>query len=190
MTQSHIVEEPGMGRLEIFPLDTTEDALRGLLTDVFENHWDEIVFGPMVQGAVFEIHAPNAPTRIKAFDGYLTVNFGVWHFHLCIGAHKGSRKFPTPPKLAAHRRCSRAEMVRVLNSDGSPRSWQMRFFNGQDEQMMTVFLPSPFLTKEEKILKTPDWSRLAMWDKFRQTYLGLEPDPLDRTATGFSCGDH
>lgn len=66
----------------------------------------------------------------------------------------------------------------------------MRFFNGQDEQMMTVFLPSPFLTKEEKILKTPDWSRLAMWDKFRQTYLGLEPDPLDRTATGFSCGDH
>ncbi len=89
------VSEPGMGTLEIFPLATGELFLHDLIEDLFENHWRDIVFGSLIQGAVFEIRAPNAPTRISLLDDYLTVNFGAWHFHLCIGAHKGSRANPT-----------------------------------------------------------------------------------------------
>ncbi|NVJ92758.1 MAG: hypothetical protein HWE34_13940 [Methylocystaceae bacterium] len=190
MTHSFIIEEEGNGKMEIFPLDSREENLLEIFTDVFENYWDQVVFGPLVQGAVFEIHAPNAPTRITMLDGYLTVNFGSWHFHLCIGKHKGNRFFPISPKLAHHRRCQRAEMYRYLNSDGTPRSWGMRFYNGNDEQMITVFFPNPFISDEEKVLKIPDWSRLAMWNEFRQKYLGLEPDPLDQSGVKFRCGGH
>ncbi len=190
MLESFIREEEGMGRLQVFPLDTSEDNLRDVLTNVFENYWDRVVFGPLVQGAVFEIHAPNAPKKINVLDGYLTVHFGSWHFHICIGEHKGTRANPTSPELAYHRRCQRAEMYRILNSDDSPRSWGLRFFNGKDEQMMTVFFPNPFISDEDRILRDPDWSRLGMWDAFREKYLGLEPDPLDRTCEKFRCGGH
>ncbi len=188
MTRPRTVEEPGVGRVEIFPLPTEEDFLLGLLTDVFENHWHEIVFGSLVQGAVFEIAVPEAPKRIGLLDGYLTVHFGTWHFHVCIGEHTGPGKTPTPPEVAMHRRCARAEMVRALSGDGTPRSWQLRLFNGKDEQMMTVFFPHPYITRDENIRQEPDWSRLAMWDKFRALYLGLEPDPLDRSAGRSVCG--
>ena len=190
MTQSKIIEEEGMGRLEVFPLEASEENLFNILSNVFENYWDRVVFGPLVQGAVFEIHAPNAPTKINVLDGYLTVNFGSWHFHMCIGQHKGNRTNPTSAELAHHRRCQRAEMYRILNTDDSPRSWGMRFFNGKDEQMMTVFFPNPFISDEERILKNPDWSRLSMWNAFRQKYLGLDPDPQDQTCTRFRCGGH
>ncbi len=185
MASSHIIDEPGIGRLEVFPLEPALDVLQPLLTDMFENHWHEIVFGPMVQGAVFEIRPRSAPARIGVMDGYLTVDFGDWHIHLCIGPHKGPAREPTPADVAAHRQCGRAELYRILGHDGAPRSWALRLHNGEDEQMMTVFFPNPYLTNADKILKTPDWSRLAMWDKFRKTYLGLDPDPLDRTAKGF-----
>lgn len=182
------VNEPGMGTLELFPLPAAEDFLFRLLEDIFENHWRTIVFGSLIQGAVFEIRAPNAPTRISLLDGYLTVNFGAWHFHVCIGAHKGSRKQPADPALAAHRRTARAELYRGLDDDGAPTNWGLRLFNGHDEQQLTVFLPNPFLTDEGKILETPDWSRLALWDHLRKTCLGLGPDPRDRAAKGFSHG--
>ncbi len=182
------VEEKGMGTLEVFPLETTEETLFRLLEDVFENHWQTIVFGSMVQGAVFEIRAPNAPRRISLSDGYLTVDFGAWHFHVCIGPHKGSAKHPVEPTLAAHRRTARAELYRCLDSGGAPSSWGLRLFNGADEQQMTVFLPNPFLADDQKVLETPDWSRLALWDHLRDAYLGLAPDEKDRTAKGFSHG--
>jgi hypothetical protein len=190
MAESYIVTEPGVGRLEVFRLDTSQEALLALLTDVFENHWRDVAFGPLVQGAVFEIRAPNAPQRISLLDGYLTVNFGAWHFHLCIGEHKGPGRDPTPFDVAGHRRCKRAEMLRILGPGGAPSSWQMRFLNGRDEQMMTVFFPHPYITREDKIRKQPDWSQLAMWDKFRKTYLGLDPDPLDRAGEGMAFGGH
>ena len=67
------VDEPGMGVLEVFPLDTSEDFLFGLCKDIFEHYWSSIHFGILIQGAVWEIRAPNAPTRISLYDGYLTV---------------------------------------------------------------------------------------------------------------------
>jgi len=188
MSQSKIVEEPGAGRAEIFPLPTGEAFLHEMLKDAFENWWNQMVFGTLIQGAVFEIHAPNPPHRIGLLDGYLTVDFGAWHFHVCIGQNTGTRRNPTPPELARVRRTARAELVRFLRDDGTPRSWQLRLFNGRDENQLTIFFPNPCLDENDRFLKEPDWSRLAMWDAFRHNYLGLEPDPKDRTAHGFPCG--
>ncbi|BAI71419.1 hypothetical protein AZL_007810 [Azospirillum sp. B510] len=184
---SHVVEEPGMGRVEIFPLPTDQDLLLALLKDAFEVWWRDIVFGTLVQGAVFEIRAPNAPRKVSLFDGYLTVDFGAWHFHVCIGSHRGTPRNPVDPELARIRRTARAEMYRVLGSDGAPRSWGLRLFNGKGDQQMTLFFPNPFLGENDRILKEPDWSRLSMWDRFRERYLGLMPDPLDRSGRGFRC---
>ena len=49
-------------------------------------------------------------------------------------------------------------------------SWGLRLWNGLDEQMLTVFFPNPYLTDEQKILKEPDWNRLALWKQFREAY--------------------
>jgi len=185
-TSSRIEEGPD-GTLEIWSLSPTEDVLLRLLTELFEHHWSEITFGPLIQGAAWEVRAPGAPKKIGMFDGYVTVDFGPWHFHLCIGETRGTRSHPTPPELSAHRRTARAEFYRNLASrDGAPTSWGLRFFNGHDEQQMTVFLPNPFLSPEMRILKTPEWSHLELWDRLRQDYLGLAPDPRDRTGKGFA----
>jgi hypothetical protein len=66
----------------------------------------------------------------------------------------------------------------------------LRLFNGEDEQQTTILLPNPFLSVDsEKVLKTPDWSRLALWDRIRARWLGLtEPDPFDRSGRRFTHG--
>ena len=175
------VDEPGMGRLEIFPLEPTEAVLQQLLKEIFTEHWDKVQFGPLIQGAVWEIRATKSPEKIGMFDGYLTVDFGNWHFHVCIGEHKGTKTNPATPDLAAHRRTARAEFYRVINADGTPDSWGLRLFNGKDEQQITVFLPNPFLSGE-LLLQQPDWSKLALWDDLRHRYLGLQPDQKDRSG--------
>ncbi len=185
VVKSKIIEEFGNGTLEIFPIEPTEATLYALLKDTFENYWQEIQFGIMIQGAVWEIKAPNAPTRISIRDGYLTADLELWHFHLCIGEHKGSKKTPADPKLARIRRTSRAEFYRHINAEGAPQGWGFRMFNGNNEQQLTIFLPNPFLTTEMRITHSPDWSKLTLWNYLRKTYLGLEPDPNDQTGTRF-----
>jgi hypothetical protein len=66
----------------------------------------------------------------------------------------------------------------------------LRLFNGQGEQQTTILLPNPFLSPDsDKVLETPDWPRLDLWDGIRARWLGLiEPDPLDRSGCGFSHG--
>jgi hypothetical protein len=186
---SHTADEPGMGRVEIFPLDTGEETLFALVKRVFETYWPSIHFGTLIQGAAWEVKAPGAPRKIAMLDGYVTIDFGAWHCHLCIGPTTGIGSTPTPPDLAAHRRCRRAELYRTFNRhSGAPNTWGLRLFNGKDEQQMTVMLPSPFLGDDGKPLRAPDWQRLAAWDDLRQRFLGLPPDPLDRTGTGFTHG--
>jgi hypothetical protein len=185
-----VVDEDG-ATVEVFALPTDEASLLELMRDVFENHWQEITFGPLIQGAAWELRAAQAPEKINMFDGYLTVTFGVPHFHICIGEHKGPHNNRVAPELAQHRRTSRAELYRRLTSrDQAPVSWGLRLFNGKNEQQITVLLPNPFLHPEtDKILKKPDWSRLALWDKLRARWFGLtEPDPFDRSGTGFRHG--
>ena len=168
--------------VDIFELPTDEDSLKELFRNLFENHWREIIFGPIIQGAAYEFRAPSPPTYFGMFDGYLTVAFGVSHFHLCIGAHKGA-----PPELARHRQTSRAELYRRLDRTGAPVSWGLRLFNGAGEQQITVLLPNPFLDQaSNKILKAPEWNQLALWDELRARWLSLnEPDPIDRSGDRF-----
>jgi hypothetical protein len=187
--QSQVRDEPGMGRVEIFPLATDEAALLALLEQVFGTYWRSIHFGPIIQGAAWEVKAPGAPRKISLLDGYATVDFGPWHFHICIGPTAGIGSAPTPPELAQHRRCRRAELYRTFNrNSGAPNSWGLRLFNGKDEQQLTVLLPNPFLSDEGKTLRPPQWERLAAWDELRRRWLGLDPDPVDRSGTGFTHG--
>ncbi len=180
MAASQIVEEPGNGTLEIFSIEPEESILFDLIKDIFSNYWNQIYFGVLIQGAAWEVKAPHAPLKIGMLDGYITVDFGAWHFHLCIGEHKGSKKYPVDPQLAVHRRTSRAELYRRLDGTCVPQSWGLRLFNGHNEQQMTVFLPNPFLTEEMKVTRNPDWSKLELWDHLRKKFLGLEPDDQDR----------
>jgi len=187
--RSQTIADPDGATVEIFPLPTDEGSLEELLRELFERHWDKVTFGPLLQGAAWEIRAPHAPTQVGMLDGYLTVAFGISHFHLCIGPHKGTRSSPTPEALARHRRTARAELYRRLDKSGAPVSWGLRLFNGHDEQQVTILLPNPFLSADDKVLKTPDWSRLELWDRLRAPWLGAtEPDPLDRSGRGFSHG--
>jgi len=181
-----VVDEDG-ATVEVFDLPIDTASLEALLRDLFDHHWQDITFGPIIQGAAWEMRASEAPKKIKMFDGYLTVAFGVPHFHICIGEHKGPHNNRVSPELAHHRRTGRAELYRRLSRDGTPVSWGIRLFNGKGEQQITILLPNPFLHPEtDKILKTPDWSRLALWDQLRATQLGLtEPDPCDRAGRGF-----
>jgi hypothetical protein len=190
MVRPERVVDPDGATVEVFPLPTDETSLLALLRSLFEDHWAEITFGPIIQGAAWEIRAPHAPTRVGMLDGYLTVAFGATHFHLCIGPHKGTKRDPAPEALARHRRTARAELYRRLDHSGAPISWGLRLFNGQDEQQATILLPNPFLSADsEKVLKVPDWSRLALWDQIRARWLGLsEPDPFDRSGRRFTHG--
>jgi hypothetical protein len=176
--------EPDGTPLDVFSLPVDQASLEELLHGLFENHWREITFGPLIQGAAWEMRAERAPTRIGVLDGYLTVAFGVPHFHICIGETKGPRNRPTPPEVARHRRTARAELYRRLGRSCLPMSWGVRLFNGADEQQITVLLPNPFLDREtDKVLKEPDWSRLALWDELRARWFGLhDHDPVDRSA--------
>ncbi|WP_424363159.1 DUF7676 family protein [Methylocystis parvus] len=179
--------EPDATPLDVFSLPTDTASLEELLRDLFENHWREITFGILIQGAAWEMKADRAPTRIGMLDGYLTVAFGVPHFHICIGETKGTRARPTSPEVARHRRTSRAEIYRRIGRSCVPMSWGVQLFNGANEQQITVLLPNPFLHPQtDKILKEPDWSRLALWDRLRARWFGLtDPDPFDRSASLF-----
>lgn len=174
--------EPDGTPVDVFALPTDPESLEALLRELFQNHWSEIVFGPVIQGAAFEIHVDGPPSHIGLLDGYLTIAFGQTHFHICIGETKGPRNRPTPPELARHRRTGRAELQRRFAGTCVPMSWSLQLFNGAGEQQLCVLLPNPFLHPEtEKILKEPDWSRLALWNALRARWLGLhEPDPADR----------
>jgi hypothetical protein len=172
--------------LEVFPLPVDEASLLEVLTEVFERHWRSVQFGTLIQGAAFEIRASSQP-RLSMLDGYLTVDCGESHFHLCIGAHHGDPGHPVGPELARRRRCAHAELQRRW-VDGAPRSWMLRMFNGDGDQQLTVLLPNPFLDDESQLLPEPDWSRLELWDHLRQRHLSLPSDPADRLGTEFVHG--
>ena len=78
--------------------------------------------GTLVPGAVWEVRAPNAPLKVGLLDGYVTVDFGHWHFHVCIGHFNGA----TDEADAHQRRTGRAELYRVLGKRGPAGSESCR----------------------------------------------------------------
>lgn len=152
--------------------EPTEETMQALVKDLFQHNWQRIVVGPCVQGAVFEVRFEQAP-KLSYLDGYLTVDLGPWHFHLCIGSHTGTpsdelrRKRPVA-KIAFFEEHGRG--------CAGGRSWGIQMWNGFGDQMTTVFLPNPFLSDEQKMLREPQWERLRLWYELRAKYLG-EPMP-------------
>lgn len=171
--------------IECFPVRPDEEVLRPLLTDIYQQYWDGIHFGTEIQGAIWEMAVDKPPERISMLDGYLTIDFGRWHAHICIGEHKGTKGNPATPELARLRRTSRAEFFRRLKADGSPNSWGFQMFNGAGEVQMTVYFPNPYLNRDGKIRRQADWTRLAMWDDLRLRYAGIGEDSRDRSSSGF-----
>ncbi len=164
----------------IWEFKPERELLETLLRDLFENHHESLVFGPCIQGAVFECRVKSPPHRISYLDGYLTVDLGEWHFHVCIGEHRGDALHPCPPELARWRKCARGMLQRAYQNPPiaghAPVSYSLVLLNGRDEQMMTFFLPNPFFDTEYRVLETADWAKLALWNHIRTVYLGLGED--------------
>lgn len=176
-TTREVVELPGGGVLEYDYFDAGPANMQRLTDLLFKEHWREIVVGPCIEGAVFEIRFEQAP-KVTFLDGYLTVDLGYWHFHLCTGVHRNA---PTP-ELAKQRQVAKvAFFLQRGQRCGGGRSWGLRMWNGAGEQMTTVFLPNPYLTDDMKVRREPDWTRLALWHKLRETFLG-ESVPRDLAA--------
>jgi hypothetical protein len=184
-TDASVSENLDGTRIELFDMDPTEDALLALLKDIFEEHWSEVIFGPCIEGAVFEGRFTARP-RVSVLDGYATVELGgseSWHFHLCIGPHRGTSTAPTPPELARWRRCSRAAFFRSRDRGGRPSAWGVRMWNGRGEQMLTIFFPNPWLDADRRrYVDTPDWSRLDLWMRLRERFAGVPAEPPPEQA--------
>ncbi|MEM8795631.1 MAG: hypothetical protein AAGE61_08695 [Pseudomonadota bacterium] len=189
---SETVQKPGGGiAREIWALPTEEAFLNDFLRDVFENHWDGIRFGPLIEGAAYEWKCPGPPTKTGLMDGYLTVMFSNGgHFHLCIGENRGSEAHPTSPDLMARRKPSKAQMFRGFGSDGYPVLWGFEMWNGANEPMISVFFPNPFIEDDDSLAETPDFARLATWRAVSKRWLGREQETLDELGQGFRTGDH
>jgi hypothetical protein len=156
-------------------------TLLALTYDLFVENWSRVRFGPCIEGAVFELELAAEPEVFSLLDGYLTVEFppGPAHFHLCVGPTEGLKDRKTPPELARQRQCGRAALFRTFSKEGcSPGSWGVRLWNGSGEQMLSVFLPSPFLDDRLKRLREPDFTRLSLWRELCQRYLGAIPEEL------------
>ena len=123
------------------------------------------VSGPVIEGAAYEIRFPTAP-KVSMLDGYLTVDTGPWHFHLCVNDHRGA---PTPEQ-ARTRRVARAAFFRTDGGTCVPGAWGLRLWNGRDEQMVTVYFPNPWLDDDAERVRTPRWERTALWEDLRRRY--------------------
>jgi hypothetical protein len=178
-----IIDNPDGTTTEYTYFEPTEEMMRVLVDILFKEHWADITVGPCIEGAVFEVRFKEPP-KVSLLDGYLTVDLGHWHFHLCIGAHKGTPS----PELAAKRRVARAAFFETRGGKcGGGRSWGLRLWNGFGEQMTTVFLPNPYLSDDLKVLKDPRWERLRLWYELRHTFLG-EPMPEDMSVARDQLG--
>ncbi len=170
--KTEIIKEIDGNLTEYFYMQPAQDKLLAFFKEVFGEHWNRVVVGPCVQGSVFEIRLTEKPKRITLNDGYLTVDVGPWHFHLCIGPTKGTPKNPTLPALAKIRQPSKAGFfhMKTTGHSGLGGSWGFKMWNGAKDQMVTIFFPNPWLTDQFKIRKEPDMSRLELWNTLKEKY--------------------
>jgi hypothetical protein len=143
------------------------DRVERLLTELFTKHWEDVFVGPVIEGAAYEIRF-TAPPVLSMLDGYLTVDLGPWHFHLCVGDH---RRAPTSEE-ARLRRVARAAFFHTDGGSCVPGSWGLRLWNGHGQQMITVYFPNPWLDDAAERVREPRWERLALWEDLRTRYAG------------------
>lgn len=143
-------------RINYFEVEPREQTFVDLLTELFSHHWDEIVFGPGLAGASFEIKLDRKP-EVSYHKGSLTV---MWtrgaHFHLSLGENHSEEK---------------ASRIAFFELEGScvPKSWGLRLWNPKGEELLSIYFPNPYLTAEGK-LGPPDWSKLKLWETLRSRY--------------------
>jgi (2Fe-2S) ferredoxin len=174
--------------IEYEDFSTDLDVLGPLLHSLFQEHWQEVGLGHMVDGSVLELEFTAPPKICRIYDGYLTVVTESWHMHLCVGENQGGATGRTPEHLRQVRRVSRAALYRRLNADGEARSWGIQFWNGSGVKMMTLFLPNAFIGEGEDLLPEhkPDLAKLGLYDRLRQIYvlgtmdIPYKTNPLNR----------
>lgn len=160
-----VVREPDGSVTEYTDVDVGGDTVERLMKEVFGAHWASISAGPIVDGAAYEIRFTAAPT-LSMLDGYLTVDTGPWHFHLCINDHRGAAS----PELAKLRRVARAAFFRTDGGSCVPGAWGLRLWNGRGEQMITVYFPNPWLDDDLERVREPRWELTAAWEGLRARY--------------------
>ncbi len=173
---------PDGGTIEYEDFESTVDVTGPLLYTLFQERWKEVQIGHVVEGGVLELEFTQPPKLCLIHDGYLTVATEAWHIHLCLEDHLGGPHCKTPAELRQRRRIHRASVYRRLNSAGRPTSWGIQFWNGDLENMMTIFLPNPYLTDDEDLLpyNKADLSKLGLYEELREIYvLGTRQIPYD-----------
>jgi len=164
---------------EDFPTDI--DVTGPLLYTLLHDNWHQVQIGHIVQGSVLELEFTEAPSIFTLYDGYLTVVTKGWHIHLCVEAHQGGPNSETPDELRQRRKIGRAALYRRLNQQGKAKTWGVQFWNGAGEQMMTLFLPNPYLGEDEDLLPEhqAQMEKLALYNELRKTYItGEQPIPF------------
>ena len=141
------------------------DRIERLLRELFTGHWRDITVGPIIQGAAWEIRF-TAPPAVSMLDGYLTVDTGAWHFHLCVNDHGGARA----AEQARLRRVARAAFFHTDGGSCVPGSWGLRLWNGRGEQMITVYFPNPWLDDDAQRVREPRWEKVELWEELRTRY--------------------
>ncbi len=149
------------------------DCLGPLLYELFQERWAEIQVGQVVEGGVLEAAFKDPPTLCVLYDGYLTVATETWHLHLGLEEHQGGPYRRTPPELRRKRLVGRAALYRRLNPQGQPRQWGIQFWNGAEESLLQIFLPSPFLGPGEDYLPEgkADYQQLSLYERLRAIYV-------------------
>jgi hypothetical protein len=160
-----VVQEPDGSTTRYTEVDVGGERVERLLTEVFGAHWAAISAGPVIEGAAYEIRFVSAP-KLSMLDGYLTVDTGAWHFHLCVNEHRGA----ATPELARLRRVARAAFFQTEGGSCAPGAWGLRLWNGHGQQMITVYFPNPWLDDDDRRLREPRWERTALWDDLRRRY--------------------
>lgn len=163
-TAGHEADDPAT-RYDEVPV--TGDTVERLMVEIFREHWAAIFAGPVIEGAAWEIRF-TSPPRVSMLDGYLTVDTGAWHFHLCVNDHRGAAS----PEQARVRRVARAAFFRAGGGTCVPGTWGLRLWNGRGEQMVTVFFPNPWLDDDGDHVREPRWDRTALWEDLRRRYAG------------------
>jgi hypothetical protein len=151
--------------IEWFEVAVAGDRVERLMREIFELHWADVMAGPVIEGAAYEIRFTSAP-KVSVLDGYLTVDTGPWHFHLCVNDHRGAPS----PDAARRRRVARAAFFRTEGGSCVPGTWGLRLWNGRGEQMVTVYFPNPYLDDELRRLREPRWDKAALWEGLRRRY--------------------
>nr|VFJ55435.1 MAG: hypothetical protein BECKFW1821B_GA0114236_10238 [Candidatus Kentron sp. FW]VFJ76128.1 MAG: hypothetical protein BECKFW1821C_GA0114237_109913 [Candidatus Kentron sp. FW] len=180
-TGHEIIQGPDGSRTRYSYFDPSEETVTRLMREIFEDNWQRMTMGPCHLGSVFELSFDEAP-KLRFHNGYLTIDPGPWHCHLCIGTYRGGKD---SPESWALRRVAKIAFYE-WRGDGSvkQRSAGIRLWNGYGEQMTTIFFPHVLLGETpHTVLKAPNWENLRLWYQFRQRYLG-EPIPVDLEKAG------